>query len=302
MTIVEFYETGNPVHWNILVPLYLFVLSVSTGVAIVLSFSQIFKVNVFQSVRKQGLLIGLVMIASAPIFLILDLGQPLRFWYTINPMNFQYSSPMSWGGVFLIVFGLIMLYVNKDIFLKKLSKQTLEEVAATTSTSSKGIEITLFIVALLLATYPGVELGILVGKQLWNSELLPIYFISTTILAGISVLGLVLPLIKGDNNTLSKYISTSMILFILLSFILIASRSLIIVGAGATGFDSLKLMWSNQVFLFGEVIVGLLAPLVLVIFGKTKKNHSYIALASILVLIGVFAMRYALIFTQLAML
>lgn len=302
MTIVEFYETGNPVHWNFLVPLYLFVLSVSTGVAIVLSFSQIFKVNVFQSVRKQGLLIGLVMIASAPIFLILDLGQPLRFWYTINPMNFQYSSPMSWGGVFLIVFGLIMLYVNKDIFLKKLSKQTLEEVAATTSTSSKGIEITLFIVALLLATYPGVELGILVGKQLWNSELLPIYFISTTILAGISVLGLVLPLIKGDNNTLSKYISTSMILFILLSFILIASRSLIIVGAGATGFDSLKLMWSNQVFLFGEVIVGLLAPLVLVIFGKTKKNHSYIALASILVLIGVFAMRYALIFTQLAML
>lgn len=302
MTIVEFYETGNPVHWNFLVPLYLFVLSVSTGVAIVLSFSQIFKVNVFQSVRKQGLLIGLVMIASAPIFLILDLGQPLRFWYTINPMNFQYSSPMSWGGVFLIVFGLIMLYVNKDIFLKKLSKQTLEEVAATTSTSSKGIEITLFIVALLLATYPGVELGILVGKQLWNSELLPIYFISTTILAGISVLGLVLPLIKGDNNTLSKYISTSMILFILLSFILIASRSLIIVGAGATGFDSLKLMWSNQVFLFGEVIVGLFAPLVLVIFGKTKKNHSYIALASILVLIGVFAMRYALIFTQLAML
>lgn len=301
MPIVEFYETGNPVHWNFLIPLYFFVLSVSAGVAIVLSISEIYKINVFKSVKKQGFLIGLVAIASAPIFIILDLGQPLRFWYTMNPMYFQVTSPMSWGGIFLIVFGLMMLYANKGLFLRKEHKEALAEVAATSSTQSMLRGSAFLIVALLIAVYPGVELGIVVGKEFWNSELLPIYFISTTILAGIAVLGLVLPLVKGDKDLLSKYISRSMMLFILLSFILIASRSLVVVGAGATGLDTLKLMWNNQVFLIGEVILGLLAPLALLLFVKVKNNPSVIAIASLLVLIGVFAMRHALIFTQLAM-
>lgn len=295
---MQMYETINPSHWEFWVPLYFFALSISAGSVLIIALSDLFKLNISPSFRRIGHLVGLVTIALAPIFIILDLGQPLRFVNMLNPANFRVTSPMSWGGILLILYGVALLISSKNHLLEILLPS--HKMVATATENPGGFGKVIFALAFLVAIYPGVELGVVKGKTLWNSELLPIYFISTTILAGLAVYGLLLPKNNGKDTKLTDYLRKGMIIFILLSLLWISLRSLILLGAGGTGSEVLKILWTNKVFVGGELLTGLVIPLAILIFGKVKSNPNLLVIVSVFVLIGVFCMRYALVFAGLA--
>lgn len=297
MPVVDVYQTINASHWNILVPLYFFMLSLSAGVILVLALGDILKLEIPKSLKQVGYLVGLVAIGVAPVFIIMDLGQPLRFLSMMNPGNFQITSPMSWGGWLLILYGLGVLFTAKNHLLSS-GSVSFSQAAAASEAGKTGSWIML-VLALMVAAYPGVELGVVKAIPLWNSDLLPVYFISTTFLAGAAIMGLLLPATRQTDGNVAEKLGQLLSIFIAVSLVWIVFRTVVLSGAGGHSSEAISALWKNSVFLGGELVAGLLIPLALLIFGGAKSKPGLLAVASALVILGVFCMRYALIFVGL---
>ncbi|MBC2724571.1 MAG: polysulfide reductase NrfD, partial [Desulfosporosinus sp.] len=148
----------------------------------------------------------------------------------------------------------------------------------------------------------GFELGVIKAKALWNTQLLPIYFITTSLLAGLGILLLVTQF-TGKKELSDKFISsvkTLTLSLIAISLVWIISRSLILTTSGLESQFAAQTLWKSGWFVGGELILGLLAPLALLIFGNVSKNRPVLTLVAVLLLIGAFSMRYSIVFAGLA--
>lgn len=302
MTVNDMYTFMNESNWEALVPIYFFLISISAGSLMIASFSTVFGMKQYDGVVRPAAFTSLIALVLAPLFLILDLQQPLRFLYVINPLNFNVHSPMSWGGWLLILYGITLVLFAKKFITGSASTQAIAETAATASGNNKILNSLVFAFALLLSAYPGFELGVIKAKALWNTQLLPVYFISTSLLAGLGILLLVAQFTakKELNEKLISSVKTVTISLIVLSLVWIASRSMILTTSGLESQVAAQTLWKSGWFVGGELVLGLLSPLALLLFGNVSKNRTVLTLVSVLLLIGAFSMRYALVFAGLA--
>ncbi|HBV87070.1 MAG TPA: oxidoreductase [Desulfosporosinus sp.] len=302
MTVNDMYTFMNETNWEAFVPLYFFLISISAGSLMISSLSTVFGMKQYDAIVRPAAFTSLISLALAPLFLIIDLGQPLRFLYVINPFNFNVQSPMSWGGWLLILYGITLVLFAKRFITGSSPSQSVAETAATASGNNKILSSIVFVLALLLSAYPGFELGVIKAKALWNTQLLPIYFITTSLLAGLGILLLVTQF-TGKKELSDKFISsvkTLTLSLIAISLVWIISRSLILTTSGLESQFAAQTLWKSGWFVGGELILGLLAPLALLIFGNVSKNRSVLTLVAVLLLIGAFSMRYSIVFAGLA--
>lgn len=281
----------NEPHWGILVAIYYFLVAVSSGSIMAVLLAGRFGVNLSESSQRTSFYIALVSFLIAPPLLIAELMQPMRFLSMINPMNFNPSSPMSWGGLLLGLYGLTLLYyMYKRGWLTAASQsKAIGETAASVEQSYLNVSTGLLLLAAALALLPPAELIVVNAKVFWRSELLPVYFFTTTLLAGTSVLGLV----AGKQTEKLAGVGKIMVLMLSLTILWIAIRAIGLSFGGAEAALALSMWWSDTIFLGGELIVGTLAPLALLLMSKNKVPNT---LVSLLVLVGVFAMRYVVVF------
>lgn len=295
------YTFMNESNWNALVPFYFFLISISAGSLMIASLSTVFGMKQYDVIVRPAAFASLGSLILAPLFLILDLQQPMRFLYVINPLNFNIQSPMSWGGWLLILYGITLVLFAKRFITGSASAQAVAETAATAS-GNKSLNCILFVLALLLSAYPGFELGMIKAKALWNTQLLPVYFITTSLLAGLGMLLLVTQF-TGKKELTEKFISsvkTVTISLIAISLVWILSRSMILTTSGLESQLAAQTLWKSGWFVGGELGLGLIAPLALLLFGNVSKNRTVLTVVSVLLLIGAFSMRYSLVFAGLA--
>lgn len=295
------YTFMNESNWNALVPFYFFLISISAGSLMIASLSTVFGMKQYDVIVRPAAFASLGSLILAPLFLILDLQQPMRFLYVINPLNFNIQSPMSWGGWLLILYGITLVLFTKRFIIGSASAQAVAETAATAS-GNKSLNSILFVLALLLSAYPGFELGMIKAKALWNTQLLPVYFITTSLLAGLGMLLLVTQF-TGKKELTEKFISsvkTVTISLIAISLVWILSRSMILTTSGLESQLAAQTLWKSGWFVGGELGLGLIAPLALLLFGNVSKNRTVLTVVSVLLLIGAFSMRYSLVFAGLA--
>lgn len=291
MAVNMTYTVINAIPWNVLVPIYLFLLSISAGTIMVTSGSRLLGGQVDQSWQRRGGYLSLMTLALAAFILLLDLHRPLRFWHLFNPANFNVNSPMAWGAWLLLFFGLSLIF-SLRLLTFHLSGATRAETTATAEGDTRSSTLTfiiMFILSLLLAVYPGFELGVLQGKALWQSEILPAYFLTTTFLAGLAVTMLI-----GPGEGINVRARGLMVGGIIASLFWIISRTLLLAAGGEEGVLALRIWWSNPFFYLGEILLGLILPMSLLLAAK-KPDIARLKTAAVLVLIGVFCMRYALL-------
>jgi formate-dependent nitrite reductase membrane component NrfD len=96
--------------WGIEVIIYFFLIGTAAMVFVTAAASTVFgpvAAPISKNFRKTGSIIALVLLAVCVALLIADLGQPSRF---LNPiLYFRWTSPISWGSLFLPLFGLAIL-------------------------------------------------------------------------------------------------------------------------------------------------------------------------------------------------
>ncbi|OGS90360.1 MAG: thiosulfate reductase [Gallionellales bacterium GWA2_60_18] len=234
----------------------------------------------FKSLRSSSFMLSFALLVIGSLLLVVDLSQPGRFLNMINPGYWNMDSPLVWGAILLVVFGAVSVVYF-------LTMQKGDEALG------KKLAVIGSLVALGLPIYTGFDLSVHQHRPVWNSSLMSVLAVSLSLISGAAVASF---LAKGEAKLLGSL------------------RNIMLASAGATAVMLLALMVTTAyggsaseltymfmtsgsmgtLFVWLGVVLGTLVPLV-VLAAPFGKQASGIMLASVLLLVGGMALRYAIL-------
>ena len=237
----------------------------------------------FKPLARIGAVLAPISLAIGMFFLWIHLGQPFRMWrlyLTFNP-----QSPISWGSWFLVIF--FVLSVVYAWFLIKGEEEKAKRYAYI------GLPF-----ALAVGTYTAIILALAPGRELWNTALLPFLFLNGGLISGIALIMLV-SIGKQERAILSK-LGKFVAWLVLLELGMIFTEIIVLLFGGTEAVTSAKLLLIGDYrFLFWvvEIVLGALIPVFILLFQNTKiTTRAYVnGTAYVLLLVGIFIMRYILV-------
>ena len=252
----------------------------------------------YRSISTTGAIIAPWPVILGVLFLVVDLGKPLRFWEMmlkrshetlgIESIMFNAGSTMSLGTWLLILFVLGSLVYMVVAILAWPFKwaEKLQKVLGVI-----GLPI-----ALLVTIYTGVLLAA-TRNRVWGSLLLPIVFVASAIVTGIAAIVFILAAIRvarpdskiGSDIPKLEVINGWTIAFQLLMVILF-----VIFGFGSAQMRAVIGSAFGLLWWVGVIGLGLVLPLVIGIRGGAK-NAPVSLVVSALVLLGGFFLRYTIL-------
>lgn len=127
------------------------------------------------------------------------------------------------------------------------------------------------------------------------------YFLTSALLSGIALLfvvALVMDRFRKEPLELELYTSLRwmMIGILLTDLFWNGSFWLTLLVSNADGHVSILFALHEKLYLWGEVILGMLVPLGILVVPWTRDSKMWVCLASILIICGVFLMRYSVVF------
>ena len=268
--------------FNWMTVVYFFLGGVSAG-CYLFSVAANYWIKEFKPLARISALVAPISLAIGMLFLLIELGQPLRMWrlyLTFNP-----QSPVSWGSWFLIIF--FALSVVYAWFLIKGEEKKAKKVAYI------GLPF-----ALVVGTYTAIILAIAPGKELWHTALLPFLFLNGGLISGISLI-LLLSIGRQEKTLLSK-LGKFVAFLVLLELGMIFIEMIVLLAGSTEAVASAKLLLVGDyriLFWVVEIALGALIPVFILLFQNTKiATSAYVnGTAYVLLLVGIFIMRYILV-------
>lgn len=328
MDIIDLYNVPNEhVEFNIWIAMYIFFTGMSAGSFVLSSLGNVFGIKKYKPLSKLGAIIATLLLMLAPLFLIMDLEQPARFYTTLLRPN-PYSV-MSWG-----VFLLTLYPLNCVVYAWFLWRADLvREIYKIDNIAIKGLMLALLglirqnglsaqdrardaywaktvgtigvPLAVAVHGYTGFILAAVAARELWHTSLMPVLFLISAIVSGIALFILVI-LIKDRFFTQAKKINREIIFdlgklmggMILIDMGLLLAELITLARSGEGGSEILWLLMEGPyqtTFLGLELLLGAFIPMVILFHPRLSKTIPGQVIASILVLIGIAAMRYNVI-------
>jgi Ni/Fe-hydrogenase subunit HybB-like protein len=275
---------------GILIALYFYLTGLSAGSFILSTLAYGFGMEKYKPLGKVGVVLAVILLVLAPLCLIADLGQPLRFWHLFPYLNV--TSVITWGSFLLTAYPLNSVIYGFFMFR---GDRRLTKVFAMI-----GIPL-----AISVHGYTGFILALSKARALWNTALMPIYFLVSAMVSGIAMMMLVV-IIQGKFFSTDKRVNTEilsdlggvLIAALLLDLFLVFSDILVLLTADPEARHSALLLLQGRFrphFLGVEILLGSLLPVVLIALPKMRKRVLPAAAAAVLTMIGVFAMRYVVV-------
>lgn len=306
------FHTPNLV-WDYTIAIYLFLLGISSGaVQLAIAYKRSNKLeNLSQNwIIRSGVILGSVPTLIGLTLLIFHLTRPWTFWKLM--FNYQFNSVMSMGVMlfqiymlFLVIWGVVIF--KKEIealinrFIPKL--QFVMKLIGIAERITSPVEVILFILAAVLGAYTGFLLSALISYPMLNNPVLPALFLASGTSSGIAATFLIILIagkLKGDSHE-SHFIHKFEVP------IMVTELGLIVcffVGLHFGGgqktvalHNALSGFW-GAIFWVGVLIIGILIPLIANMFvnDRLKYNRNFIILVSIFDLIGVFCLRFFVLY------
>jgi len=288
MEAAVLYNVPHEVPWKVFIPLYFYFTGLSAGSFILSTLSTVFRIKLFKPMALPAAIISFVLLLLAPACLILDLHQPLRFWHTLVPEYFNRTSALSFGSWLLTAYPIANLIYIYFIFVK--SDNVTRVLGAIT------VPLAIFVHA-----YTGFAFALVRARAWWHSALMPGYFLTSALLSGIALLvvvAMIMDALRKEklDSQLFKSLRLMMIGILLTDLFWNASFWLTLLVSTADGYASIMLAFHEKLYTIGELLLGMLVPLVLLILPWTKDNKVWLCAASLLIIGGVFLMRYSVVF------
>lgn len=299
MNAQEIYVVVNSNPWHALVPLYIFFKGLSVGALCISTLYTVFKLERFKGLAFPATITSLLAFIPVPILLLADLHQPLRFWHLL--VNFNPTSVISWGTWLIILYPLcLLLYIARLGMSQGISipvPKLVQESASTSQSGSglglRGLSILTLSLALLADLYTAFLLGVVKGKVLWNSALLPGYFLTSAVVTGAALVLIVYLNKKPEEKTVRTLVR--IIQGALALEIFFAISQWITLGATSLqGEKALELLWKDPVYLIGDIFLGILLPLVLLNKPSLSKKPVLI-ISALLVILGGLLLRFSIV-------
>jgi len=288
------YDVPHQVTFGWLIACYFYLTGLSAGSFILSTLAYGFGVQRYKPIAKTAIVTATLLLVAAPIFLLLQVGWPVRsIWNHFVYLNF--TSPMTYGGFLLVLYPLNCLIYGLYMF-----RNGPEDLKMIKLFGFIGIPL-----AITVHGYTGFILAFGKARALWNTALMPTLFLVSAIVSGIALMILIV-IIKERFFSQSKKVPTELVsgLAKLLGWMIVVDLFLVfcdvtvllISHEGAQKAALLILGGSMSPLFVGiENLFGKLVPLYIVFSPRTRKI-GWIALASALVVIGIFFMRYVTVF------
>ena len=295
--------------WPLLIDLYFFLGGIAGGAFVIATVASLFDGVRSRDIMRIGYYVAFLAILPCPLLLIIDLGVPTRFLHmlmvskpsadigmhalTAGPFHLKLYSPMSAGAWALLGFSFFAFLCALDVFLTDRgghSMAGLRKVA--------GVLGSLF--GFFLAAYPGVLLGATARPLFINAHWLGALFLAVSAATGGAAIALVLALLRRGSarEGLARVMRVT-------SFALVVelvALALFVVSVKAAGSARISAALAQLLtgpyalpFWLGAVVVGVVVPLVLQRKAARDGAPGITALASALVLVGGFLVKYVVI-------
>jgi len=282
MTFV--YQVQHHAAFGPLIVVYFFLAGLSAGLFLISSFGPVFGVKTLNPLAKPASVMALATLIPGLLALIVDLGQPLRaltLFFRVNPL-----SVMSWGSFILLVYGFVCLVYTWLVW---------KDDARSKSWGQVGV-----VFAAALGLYTGFLLAAVPGHPLWNSALLPVLFLISGAVAGLSLISVAQTFFAKPTKLVGEgteeAIHSMKIWMVVLEVLLLAFHLLAVFMLNDAGRALVKHLFVGPKqfsFVFVQVIMGMFIPLVILVL--SKRSVKALGISGLLSLIGVFALRYNIV-------
>jgi len=286
---------GQLIVWGLWVAMYIFFVGVSAGAFMVASLSYVFGIERFRPLRRLALLISTVAMPLGLLNIWFDLGHMSRFieMYTRPSFTSMLSLEVWLYTAFLIVLALMIWleFTNKPSALKMLSTIG-------------------FVLVILYEGAGGALYGVAAARPAWHGGLFPLLFILSAFSVGVATLGATYAFFSKDHGTeqhrqvtvdLGKLLLGLVVLEALFTF----SQYSIGLYSSVPG-EVAPLMETLTgpfwyVFWIGQLGLGMVLPLVILFWQRTRENTVWVGVAGIGVFLATFGMRLNIVIPALAL-
>lgn len=281
------------ISWGLYILTFAFFVKLSAGGLIVAASAEVFNINDFKPIARLGVLTAVACIIAAATSIIPDLGHPERIMNLVLHPNFR--SPMIWD------VSIVMAYMIISVLDLKLmtGKQT--------ELNNRILKVLAYVglpAAFALHSITAWIFGVQISRPFWNSAIMAPLFVVSAILAGSALVLLIMRLLEQFSDfhaadatwrKLRTVITVSLLIdlyFIFSEYVTILwgnvpseKRALVNILPGG---NSQALFWL-------EWVIGGLIPFLFLILPKIRNSKNFAAVASLLILIGVYSHQIQLV-------
>jgi molybdopterin-containing oxidoreductase family membrane subunit len=283
------FGSSDRVPWGIPIVMIELLKGISIGLLLVSTFGYVFGKDEYKPISRMAAFLALIVFVGAMAMVLGDIGKPLRFIYI-----FIYGAA-NLNSVFAL-----NAFLYSGYFLA--AAAYLWSVLGEKTQLAKTLGIIAIVMAGAVATASGLIFGFMIGRELWFSPLLPLLFILVDMIGGASLLILVaIATSKLRNKPLNEKIITGLGKYLLFLVAIVAFwiviENLVRVYGQWQGEEGLTFFLTgpySSVFWIGQVFLGIIVPLGILISGAGKTIYG-VALASFLLLVGVISETFTLI-------
>ena len=279
--------------WGLPVAFDLFFAGLGAGLFLVAVMADLFGGKRYEGVRRVGGILAPWPVIAGVMLLVIDLGNPLRFWEFVLRSDFSWpllnylpASVMSTGTWLLVIFTTISLcYCVLSLIRWPFAWD--EKIR-------QAIGVIGLPFALLVAIYTGV---LIAGTAipLWNTPMLPALFVSSGVLAGLAAiifwlsLRPLVGLVPSDESAMGTLMVGQSALAVV-----VLALSLVYVGVVA-GRDGGAAHAGSGLWWVFVVILGLAVPLVYGLVQSKVKAALATPVVAGLAVLGAFFLRYTIL-------
>lgn len=295
MNIEILYNTPHHIPLGILIATYFYLTGLSAGSFVISAITIIGGKTQYKPIGKIGAVLAPILLILAPLFLIIDLEQPFRFWHLFFYLN--PSSPITYGSFLLTIYPISCLIYIWFLFR--------EDLKVAKFFAALGIPL-----AIATHGYTGFILALGKGRALWSTALMPTLFIVSAMVSGIALVivisALRARLFLHKASPQEKEVETELVIklgkflgfLILADLFLIFNDILVLLTSSEEALRVAKLLLHGKFspeFIGVEIFLGGLIPLLLIFVPRFGHKLWGVVLASILTLIGIYSMRVVVV-------
>jgi formate-dependent nitrite reductase membrane component NrfD len=281
---------------SMLIAIYFHIVGLHAGCSIISITATLIGKKEYKPVAKIGAIFVVILFSSSLIFLLTDLFQPLRFWYLL--IHFNPTSPISWGTFILCAYPVFTFLYIYFLFIGNVKW-------------SKILGAISLPIAIGVHGYTGFVLGFAKARVLWNTAVMPSYFLCSAMISGMAFM-LIVALIRYhftyQNKSLKERETDCEIIdllakwmagFMILNVFYVFSDLTVMYYHTEDAFETVELVRLGKfgfLYIWVDNIFGNIVPALIILFKRTRKSHLLLLIAAILASIGVFVMRYVMVF------
>ena len=276
--------TSHQFPWGIMISAYVFFVLIGSGLCMVSSLGCVFGIEPFPSIIRRSVVLSLITLMAGFIIMGLETPQPLNMIYMLLSPNF--SAAIFWMGS---LYGVYLAFLVGEFWHLIIKNNVAKaHIFGTLAFGS----------ALAASSNLGAVFGYIHARPLWEGAYAPVFFILTALLSGSAALIILYYLVERQKSASPILPATSKLLVLFLSITLFFTAWKLITGLYGTipgKADAYRALFSGPYALnfWGlEIGIGMIVPLVLLLFKPTRTKTFF---AAILSLIGLFFMRYNLV-------